>query len=126
MHTQEGAMDERRYFKRIEFHVDVAVIINGEKIAGELIDLALKGALVEFEKELPIHIGEQCWLNLSLLSSDVTLEFQSKIVHHHRTFYGFLFLESDLDSVAHLRRLLVLNTGEEEEIEKELVFWLRT
>lgn len=118
-------MDEKRYFKRIEFHVDVAVIINGEKIVGELIDLAMKGALVEFEKELPIHSGDLCWLNLSLLSSDITLEFQSKIAHHHKNYYGFLFLESDLDSVAHLRRLLVLNTGEEEEIGKELVFWLK-
>ena len=118
-------MDNRRYFKRVEFHVDVAVIINGEKIAGELIDLALKGALVQFEKELPIQIGDQCWLNLSLLSTDVTLEFQSKIMHHRNNYYGFLFLESDLDSVAHLRRLLVLNTGEEDEIEKEMLFWLK-
>jgi hypothetical protein len=117
-------MDNKRYYKRITFHVDAAAKINNKMYTGELYDISLKGALIKMHKALNISPKEPGTVMLKLPNSIITLEFEAKIVHQKEMFLGFRFEGADVDSITHLRRLLVLNTGDEEGIDRELVSWL--
>ncbi|MCK4542280.1 MAG: PilZ domain-containing protein [Spirochaetales bacterium] len=118
-------MDEKRYFKRVQFHARVAVDIDGRVFEGTLLDISLKGVLLHFDGMLPASLGNPCRLILYLANSEITLKFDCIVAHNHETWYGLKFTGADVVSMTHLRRLLVLNTGEEDEINEELAFWLR-
>ena len=117
-------MENKRYFKRINFHVEAAARIDDIIYTGELYDIALKGALIKMHKEHDPLSGKKCHVMLKLPNSIITLEFEAKIVHQKDTYLGFKFEGADVDSITHLRRLLVLNTGDEEGIDRELISWL--
>ena len=117
-------MDNKRYFKRVNFHVDAAASIDDTLYTGELFDISLKGALIKMKNDLGIPSGKACSVMLKLPNSIITLEFEARIVHKQDNFLGFKFEGADVDSITHLRRLLVLNTGDEEEIDREIVYWL--
>ncbi|MCK5152765.1 MAG: PilZ domain-containing protein [Spirochaetales bacterium] len=117
-------MENKRYYKRINFHVEAAAKIDDKVFTGELYDIALKGALIKMNKKLMPSSGKKCHVMLKLPYSIITLEFEAKIVHQKDTFLGFRFEGADVDSITHLRRLLVLNTGDEEGIDRELISWL--
>ena len=118
-------MENKRYNKRISFHVDAAVKINDVIYQGELYDISLKGALIKIEKNIEPPANPICTVILKLPNSIITLEFEAKIVHKKDNFFGFRFEGADVDSLTHLRRLLVLNTGDEEGIDRELSSWLQ-
>ncbi len=117
-------MGNKRYNKRISFHVDAAAKINNIIYKGELYDISLKGALIKIEKNVEPPINSISTVILTLPNSIITLEFKAKIAHKKDHFFGFKFEGTDVDSLTHLRRLLVLNTGDEEGMDKELISWL--
>jgi len=117
-------MDNKRYYKRINFHVEAAAKIDNKMYTGELYDVALKGALIKMNKKPGSVSGKKCDVKLKLPNSIITLEFEATIVHQKDDFLGFSFEGADVDSITHLRRLLVLNTGDEEGIDRELMSWL--
>lgn len=117
-------MENKRYYKRINFHVEADAKIDNIMNSGELYDIALKGALIKMNKKLDPSLGKTCHVMLKLPNSIITLEFEAKIVHQKDNFLGFKFEGADVDSITHLRRLLVLNTGDEEGIDRELLSWL--
>lgn len=117
-------MENKRYYKRINFHVEAAAKIDNIIYTGELYDIALKGALIKMHKKLDPSAGKKCNVMLKLPNSIITLEFEARIAHQKDTYLGFRFEGADVDSITHLRRLLVLNTGDEEGIDRELMSWL--
>jgi len=117
-------MENKRYNKRIDFHVDAAAKINDIIYQGELYDISLKGALIKIEKNIKPPADSISTVILKLPNSIITLEFEAKIAHQKDNFFGFRFEGTDVDSLIHLRRLLVLNTGDEEGIDRELISWL--
>lgn len=117
-------MKNKRYYKRINFHVEASAKIDNILYTGKLHDIALKGALIKMNKKLEPSSGKKCNVTLKLPNSIIKLEFEAKIVHQKDTFLGFRFDGADVDSITHLRRLLVLNTGDEEGIDRELLSWL--
>jgi len=117
-------MENKRYYKRINFHVKAAAKIDNIINPGELYDIALKGSLIKMNKKPAPLLGKKCHVMLKLPNSIITLEFEARIVHQKNNFLGFKFEGADVDSITHLRRLLVLNTGDEEGIDRELMFWL--
>jgi len=117
-------MGNKRYNKRISFHVNAAAKINNIIYKGELYDISLKGALIKIEKNVEPPINSRSTVILKLPNSIITLEFEAKIAHKKDHFFGFKFEGADVDSLTHLRRLLVLNTGDEEGMDKELISWL--
>ena len=122
--SDEVSMDNKRYFKRINFHVDVAASIDKTLYKGELFDISLKGALIKMDRKIKLSLRKTGTVILKLPNSDIILEFEAKIVHKKDDFVGFRFEGADVDSITHLRRLLVLNTGDEEGIDREISFWL--
>jgi len=118
-------MDERRNFQRVAFATHAEIKCNGKKYTGELLDISLKGALVLGKGDIPLGQGSRCQLSIHLLDSEVTLLFEADIVHCRDNRFGFKFISEDTETATHLRRLLELNIGSSDVIDREVAFWLK-
>ena len=117
--------EQRRNYRRINFQTEAEITIDDNRYACELVDLALQGALFKSENGLPINVGDQCNLTINLLASDLTMEFAGELIHQRGQFYGFIFLSEDVVTMGHLRRLLELNFGDGDEVDREFLHWLK-
>ncbi len=118
-------MDDKRYFSRINFTAQSQIEINDKVYSGELLDLSLRGALLNFKEQIPAKMNDKCTLTIHLHSSDIKLLFDAELVHIHQNNLGFKFTSEDVGTMTHLRNLLSLNVGDYDKITDELEFWLK-
>ncbi len=118
-------MDDKRYFSRINFTAQSQIEINDKVYSGELLDLSLRGALLNFKVQIPAKMNDICTLTINLHSSDIKLIFDAEIVHIHQNHLGFKFMSEDVGTMTHLRNLMSFNVGDYDKITDELEFWLR-
>lgn len=114
--------EDRRQFRRIPFEHSVTLDLPGGERVCQLIDLSLKGALITCDGPLGLDKGGRCRLVIQLDGSEVSISTQAQLVYIEQDQHGFRFGEIGLDSLTHLRRLVELNLGDDEEIKKELFF----
>ncbi len=117
-------MSNLRNYQRIRFQTTATILVEQQHIVCEVMDLALRGALLQTEDPLPIKIGACIQIKIELPDSDLKLTFGAELIHHEQHQYGFLFIDADVESLAHLRRLLELNLGDGEQIDREFIHWL--
>ena len=96
-----------------------------KNITGNLLDISLQGALIHGKGTIPLEKGNICALSIRLLDSEITLQFDVNLVHLEENKFGFRFIGEDTETMIHLRRLLELNIGSSEAIDKEISFWLK-
>jgi len=118
-------MNEQRHFLRIPFVSQSVILCPHKEHRGKLLDFSLRGALFQIEETPTIPLGTSCDLSIDFSGCDIRLEFAGELVHHESDHYGFHLGATDLDSFIHLRRLLELNSGDAEEIHRELFDWLK-
>ncbi len=118
-------MDEKRYFSRISFKAHSQIEFNDEVYEGGLLDLSLRGALINFKDQIPMKMNNSCTIMIHLHSTDIKLLFEAELVHIHENNLGFKFVSEDIGSMTHLRNLLSLNIGDYDKITNELEFWLK-
>lgn len=116
MNTNE---QDRRRFTRINFDAECEVHYSGGAIVMQLIDISLRGVLLQFHHPLPLDIGGEAEINI-YLANDVLIRMKTQLNYAEPPNYGFFVTEIDLDSMSHLRRLLELNLGDEGLLEREL------
>ena len=109
-----------RRFRRIPFEAEVTLYIGQENWSGELLDVAMKGAMVGTDTPLPLPLGSKCNLCITLTGSPVSLNFQAELLYYEDNRYGFKFISEDLETLTHLRKLIELNTGDAEATRSEL------
>ncbi|SDE23345.1 PilZ domain-containing protein [Desulfuromonas thiophila] len=112
-------MPEKRHFQRVPFIEQVHLCHEQQHLQGKLLDISLKGLLVELES-LPPQVQPPHWQVSLRLAGDLRLTFTAEVRHCHDRTLGLAFTRMDADSMTHLRRLLELNSGDAEEIEREL------
>ena len=114
----EHASDRRR-FRRIAFDAKTELRQNGWELPVKLVDLSLRGLLIERpgawkgNKALPFDVDIR-------LDPKAHIKMQVRLTHEDPGQLGFVCQYIDLDSISHLRRLVELNLGDEEELEREL------
>jgi len=118
-------MDERRNFQRVPFATNAEITYHGKKYHGELLDISLTGALVLGKEQIPLAEGNRCKLSIHLLDSEINLQFEADIVHLHERRVGFKFISEDAETASHLRRLLELNIGSSDAIDREVSLLLK-
>ncbi|OGQ96740.1 MAG: hypothetical protein A2521_07310 [Deltaproteobacteria bacterium RIFOXYD12_FULL_57_12] len=118
-------MDNRRNFQRVKFETKSELEIDNTPYPASLLDISLKGALLQMETNCPVRIGDTCQLNITLPSSSIAMTFEVKLVHVHDNKCGCKFLRQDIDTITHLRRLLELNIGDAGELDHEMALWLK-
>jgi c-di-GMP-binding flagellar brake protein YcgR len=119
------SMSERRNFQRVPFATEAEIFCSGKKYLAELLDISLLGALVHCKSLIPLAEGSRCELAIHLMDSEVTLQFEVDIIHCRGNRVGFKFISEDTETAVHLRRLLELNIGSSEALEREVSLLLK-
>ena len=114
--------DERRHFKRIPFDHEASLNYSGRIETCQLLDISLKGALVEMDPKDHSQVGTNCLFKIQLSGSQVEIVTHAKLVFKKGLQGGLVFKDMGIDSLTHLRRLVELNTGDTDEVRKELFF----
>ena len=109
-----------RRFSRVPFHATAQLMVQGRIIAVHLLDIALKGALLATTGPEGLRLHEQCRLVLNLTDDGDAITMDGSIAHLDGTQVGFQCLGIDISNMTRLRRLLELNTGDVDLIDREL------
>lgn len=112
-------MQEQRHFTRIPHDARVDIRSQDRQWQAILIDISLKGALAAAPDDCPLQSGDTCDLTIHL-SEDVHIAMQGHVAHREPGRLGVQCDHIDVDSISHLRRLLEVNTGNEEMLHREL------
>lgn len=116
-------MDEnRRNFSRVKFSSKAYLNYNNSHEQVDLVDISLKGALVSSKHTLDIDSDNPCTFELHLSDSEIVMNISAVIVYKRDDNLGLKFDNIDLESMIHLRRLVELNVGNPDQIQKELFF----
>jgi hypothetical protein len=133
--------DERRRFSRITFHRPAVLEVGGVETPCEILDLSLKGSNVEVPSSFPGRVGDPCALVIHLApqgapkdpreeggyaaSSDLDasgpfIRMEGTLVHREPGRAGVRCDGIDLEGIAHLRRFVELNLGDEALLHREI------
>jgi hypothetical protein len=110
---------ERRRFQRIEFDAATELVQGDRRWPVELHDLSLKGLLVRRPEGWDADAGQPFEARVRL-ADDAEVCMEVAMTHKEGDLIGFVCQHIDLDSIAHLRRLVELNLGDETLLEREL------
>ena len=113
---------ERRRFSRIPFHIEANIQAEtGETYLNcEVIDVSLNGLLITkpdnwVGKDADIH-----QVTLLLENGLTVINMNTAVAHIDNASVGFICEHIDLTSISHLKRLVELNLGDEDILQREL------
>jgi hypothetical protein len=110
---------KRRFFWRAAFHSAARLVTPDGEFEARLIDISLKGALLETPDTWQGQRGVKCQLFLTLAEdAQITMWCTTMHVDGHKV--GLRCDNIDLDSITHLRRLVELNVGDHNILERDL------
>lgn len=112
--------NDQRRFSRISFHADVQLHLGRDAHPAHLLDIALKGALVELRQPVAALLGKPCQLKLALGGDGEAIVMEGAVVHQEGQRIGIECRHIDVDSLTSLRRLVELNLGDETLLDREL------
>lgn len=110
---------DRRRFRRIAFDARTTLAQNGWNWPVQLVDLSLKGLLVQRPEYWQGNRAELFDVDIRL-DPQAHIKMQVRLTHDDDGQLGFVCEHIDLESISHLRRLIELNLGDQEELEREL------
>jgi len=113
---------KQRRFTRIPFRVPAQLELrNGGKRSCALVNVSLKGALVELAEGPAPAAGSTCAVTIDLdPGSGARIRMDGDVAHQRGLQVGIRCDELDLESVQHLRRILEFNVGDEALVLREL------
>lgn len=109
---------DRRHFVRVVFDAEAHLITTEARLAAKVLDLSLRGALLELESDPAFETGEPCLFSLRL--GDATVKMSGDVAHVKGRQIGLHCRSIDLESISHLRRLVEMNLGGGPLLEREL------
>ena len=111
--------EDKRSFHRIFYNAEAVLEGEGVRHARKIVDLSLKGCLLEFSESW--QADEDTLYTLSLyLTSEISIVMTVSLKRTAGTQLGFQCRHIDIDSISRLRRLVELNLGDSELLEREL------
>ncbi len=112
----------RRHFTRIAFDTPGQLLSagGGTEDVG-ITDLSLRGALLHRQVGAPeLAIGDSCTLRVQLGEPGAMIRMQGVVARIDGPLLGLVCRNIDIDSATHLRRLVELNLGKPQLLEREL------
>jgi len=119
--------NQPRHFLRIPFHAEVQLHFHllKEVQMAHLLDISLKGALVETKQPLVNAFKGKICRMILFLGKDEHITMEGMVMHQEGRHIGIECQHIDVDSMINLRRLVELNTGDEALLERELAEMLK-
>ena len=113
-------MENRRKFTRILFSIKAELEVEGNCYPVSIHDISLNGALITAAESTQSLKGKLGTLNFCLSDNESYVEMHIAVVHETEEEMGLQCNAIDIDSVTHLRRLVELNLGDSDQLDKEL------
>lgn len=110
---------DRRRFRRVAFDARTTIAQDRWNWPVQLVDLSLKGLLVQRPDDWRGNRAEPFEVDIRL-DPEAHIKMQVKLAHDDHGQLGFVCEHIDLESISHLRRLIELNLGDEDELHREL------
>ncbi|OUR64104.1 pilus assembly protein PilZ [Methylophaga sp. 42_25_T18] len=116
------SQNERRRFSRIPFHVEANIQSEtGETYLNcEVIDISLNGLLIVKPANWTGKDSAPHQIALLLENGLTVINMNTAVAHIDNTSVGFICEHIDLTSISHLKRLVELNLGDEDLLQREL------
>jgi hypothetical protein len=111
---------DQRQFTRIPFDSPVQITGSNGTWHTRLIDISLNGVLTQEPQDWNAGPNDTFVLDLDLYDSGVEIRMEVTVAHREAGRVGFQCQHIDLDSITHLRRLVELNIGNTEILNREL------
>jgi hypothetical protein len=108
---------KERMRTRVPVHFDVSILLSGEAIRAEIINISLNGILCTSN---PLFQNNALCKVIVSLSDDVQIVVDSRISRVGEKESAISFLSMTDESFIHLRRLVQYNAGDADRIDKEL------
>jgi len=119
MPTQTADALNRRRFQRFHFEGTVKLYSDKAMWESKLVDISLKGVLIERPVEWNGKVGSRYRMDLRINQSVIiSMGVNAAHIMPHRI--GFEWQKIDLDSFAELKRLVELNLGDPAILNREL------
>lgn len=119
MNQPQGSGAERRRFHRFSFEGTVRLYSGTAMWETKLVDISLKGVLIERPLNWNGKVGGTYRMDLRINNSVIiSMGVTTAHIMPHRL--GFKWEKIDLDSFAQLKRLVELNLGDPEILNREL------
>ncbi len=115
----EQSNSERRRFTRIPFKKNITLYSGLEAFDSEIIDISLKGVLLNCPKNHQPNIGDIYRLNIPIESSPAII-MNIEVIHTNSKAFGAEWTQIDMNSFAHLKRTIELNTKKEESLRDDI------
>ncbi len=109
-----------RRFSRVTYHRPALLDLKTVQVDCEVLDVSLKGAMVEIGPYVRPRPGDPCALVIRLDAGGEVVRMEGEVVHVEGNHVGVKCDELELDAMVHLRRLVELNVGDEAQMEGEL------
>lgn len=110
---------KRRFFWRAAFHSPARLVSPDGECQADLLDISLRGALLQMPTGWTGQRGAKCQLFLNL-TADTQITMWCTAMHVDADRVGLRCDNIDLDSITHLRRLVELNVGDHNILERDL------
>lgn len=112
--------DERRNFQRVAFETTAKLTKDDQSFNCQVIDLSMHGVLIRPHGVLRSKVGSLYNLEIPLSDEETFIKMSLKMAHQHPENLGFVCENIDLDSMTHLRKIVELNSGDPEMLERDL------
>jgi hypothetical protein len=110
---------EKRHFHRVAHDASATLSREGKTFPCKILDLSLKGCLIELGNNWSIEPDQVFEFRIDL-SPTVQIVMDVSLAHRDGTKIGLVCQHIDLDSISTLKRLVELNLGDEELLERDL------
>jgi len=117
--TNPSSEHEKRHYRRIPFIAEVVMSKDGLEWSSVLLDISLKGMLVDSPSNIEPDMNAIYSIEL-VLGEDVSIKMEARISHVNDEHWGMRWDNIDIDGLSHLRRLLELNLSDAEEMHREI------
>ncbi|MEO6281558.1 PilZ domain-containing protein [Roseateles sp.] len=117
---------ERRQFTRIAFAAGAELITTQAQLRCQVIDISLKGVLLQLPDGAAPQAGMPCLVKLPLGTgagdegAETVIAMAGELAHVEGRHAGVICRSIDLESITHLRRLIEVNLGDPSASEREL------
>lgn len=118
--TTEQPFYNKRRFSRIAFDTEVHLVSAERDWKSHLVDISLKGMLITIPNNWDGKVGDNYLAELMMGDRETVIRMEVSVTHISKDNAGFHCELIDLDSISHLRRLVELNIGDTEFLNREL------